>query len=686
LPQEFHRMDSIHVLIIEDDSWHVRYLTELLTNSGLDSYTVNSSRKLSSGLSRLERGGVDVVLLDLNLPDSEGLDTLYKILASNDDIPVVIYTAVDDNRVAREAIKEGAQDYLTKGHVDAALLSRSISSAIERKKSQQRLVEIQDDLKLQMEEQTTKLQQINEELRIEIAERKLAEDKMRFQSERAGMFLDITQVIIVQVNERSEIVLINRKGCDVLGYTEEDLVGKPVVDFLFSASERESALEEFGRIMSGEIEGVQFLESMIGSSPDQQRVIRWTYSPIKNEQGLISGLLGSGEDITERKQLERWLIASSRMEAAGRLAGGIANDFNNVIATILGYASHLKNRMFNGAHISDELQAIEDAAIRASELTDQLLAFSTTEGIQNRPVDINRIIRAVHESVDIVETKYTVTLELERDLESVEGDAHQLRRMMLNLIFYARDVMPEGGAITIRTSRRSVERDIIGSHMTIPPGEYCVVEVTDEGEGMDAESIKQLFEPYVPPAPDWGGTGLEMSAVYGIITKHHGFIAVSSEKGRGTAFSIYLPAVQREEKIPSTEDGEAIIGTETILIIDDEPEFSWMLKNILQDYGYTVLIARSAGEGLSIYEQKQDRIDLVVLDLIMPDVGGEAVLRGILEYNPDARVLLMSGHADEAPRRELIQAGAADFIGKPFEVTALLKLIRALVSDGDAGR
>jgi len=196
-------MDSIHILIIEDDSWHVRYLTDLLTNSGLDSYTVNSSRKLSSGLTRLDRGGVDVVLLDLNLPDSEGLDTLYKVLATTDDIPVVVYTAVDDNRVALEAIKEGAQDYLTKGHVDAALLSRSIRSAIERKKARRRLVEMQDDLKLQMEEQTMKLKQINEEMRIEIAERKLAEDKMRFQNERARMFLDITQVIIVQVNERS---------------------------------------------------------------------------------------------------------------------------------------------------------------------------------------------------------------------------------------------------------------------------------------------------------------------------------------------------------------------------------------------------------------------------------------------------------------------------------------------------
>jgi len=677
-------MDSIHVLIIEDDSWHVRYLTDLLTNSGFDSYSVNSSRKLSSGLSRLDRGGVDVVLLDLNLPDSEGLDTLYKILASNDDVPVVIYTAVDDNRVALEAIKEGAQDYLTKGNVDTALLSRSIRSAIERKKSQQRLVEMQDDLKLQMEEQTMKLQQINEELRIEIAERKLAEDKMRFQSERSRMFLDITQVIIVLVNERAEIGLVNKKGCDVLEYSEEELLGKPIVDLLFSASERESALKWFDRIMSGEIEGVQSLESTISTPFGQQRIIRWSYSPIKNERGFISGLLGSGEEVTERKRLEQWLIASSRMEAVGRLAGGIANDFNNVIATILGYASHLKTRAINGADIFDEMQAIEDAAVRASELTDQLMAFSTIEGIKNRPVDINWIIRAVHESIiEAIETNHTVILDLERDLESVEGDAQQLRQMILNLLLNARDVMPDGGTISVKTAHRLVEKEIIGSHMTIPPGEYCSVFVTDVGKGMNGESTKRLFEPYFTAPTDWGGTGLEMSAVYGIVMKHNGFIDVSSEPGKGTIISIYLHAIRREENARLDAE-EEVSGTETILIIDDETEFTWMLKSILQDYGYTVLIARSAREGLEMYQEKRERIDVVVLDVIMPDIGGEAVLRGILEYNPDARILLMSGHADEAPYRKLIQMGAADFIRKPFEVTALLKMIRALLSVGDA--
>lgn len=678
-------MNPIHVLIIEDDSWHVRYLTELLTNSRSDSYTVNSSRKLSSGLTRLDRGGVDVVLLDLNLPDSEGLDSLYKILASNEEVPVVIYTAVDDNRVALEAIKEGAEDYLTKGHVDAALLSRSIQSAIERKKSQQRLMEMQDDLMLQMEEQTMKLQQINEELRIEIAERKLAEDKMRFQSDRSRMFLDITQVIILQVNERAEIGLVNKKGCDVLGYSEEELLGKPIVDLLFPPEERVSALNWFDRIMSGEIEGVQSLESTISTPTGQQRIIKWTYSPLKNERGFVSGLLGSGEDITERKRLERWLNASSNMEAVGRLAGGIANDFNNAIATILGYASHLKTRPTDGADIFEAMQAIEDSAVRASQLTDQLMVFSTAEGIRNRPVDINWLVRAVHESINCaVEAGHTVTLDLERDLGSVEGDAHQLRQMILNLLFNARDAMPVGGTILLKTAKRSVEEEIIGSHMTIPPGEYCSIIVIDEGEGMSDESIQHLFDMLAVSSPDCGETGLEISAVYGIVMRHNGFIDVSSEPGTGTGITVYLPAARRDEEAPSARGTEEIGGTETILIIDVETEFAWMLKNILQDYGYTVLIARSSREGLDMYREKRERIDVVVLDVIMPDSGGETVLQGILEHNPDARIILTSGHADETVHRKLIEMGAAGFIGKPFDIPVFMKMLRELLSAGDA--
>ncbi|MBN1882373.1 MAG: response regulator [Deltaproteobacteria bacterium] len=674
-------MDSTHVLIIEDDSWHVRYLTDLLINSGFNTYSVNSSRKLSSGLSRLDRGGVDVVLLDLNLPDSEGLDTLYKVLASNDEVPVVIYTAVDDNRVALEAIKEGAEDYLTKGHVDGALLSRSIQSAIERKKSQRRLVEIQDDLKLQMEEQTMRLQQVNEELRIEIAERKLAEDKMRFQSERARMFLDITHVIIVQVNERAEIVLVNKKGCDVLGYSEEELLGKKIVDLLFPAEERELALNWFDRIMSGEIEGVQSLESIFTTPSGQQCIIRWTYSPIKNDRGFISGVLGSGEDVTEQKRLERWLIASSQIEAVNRLTSGIANDFNNIIATIIGYASHLKSRVRGDHYTCEEMQSIEDAAIRASELTAQLISFSTPEGITNRPVDINWIIRAVHESINgAVEKSHTVTLDLQQDMKSVEGDARQLRRMILHLLFNARDAMPDGGTITIKTAQRIVETEIDGSHMTIPPGEYCSIIITDEGEGMDSESIKKLFERSDTAFPGRDGTRLEMSTVYDIVMEHNGFIHVSSKPGMGTTISIYLHAIHRDEEDSSVEEEKEIGGTETILVIDNEPEFSWMLKGILGDYGYTMLIARSAGEGLEIYREKRDRIDVVMLDIIMPDIGGEAVLQDILKDNPDASILTMSGHTDELWHRELIKMGAADFIKKPFDVTTLLRKIRILAS------
>ncbi len=377
------------------------------------------------------------------------------------------------------------------------------------------------------------------------------------------------------------------------------------------------------------------------------------------------------------RQTEEQLFRSQKMEAIGMLAGGIAHDFNNILATILGYASFLKGKATPDDVFFQGLSAIEDSAERASELTSQLQAYSRGTGMEIKPVSLNRVVREIHNLIrKTFDKSIDIRLELDEDAGTVDADISQIKHMVLNLAVNARDAMPTGGTLTFRTFMSTLPDGRIEAGRDVPPGDYVIISVSDTGQGMDRQTRERLSEPSFRGGRLPEGAGPGLSVVYRVVKGHAGWVGVKSEAGGATEFIVALPVSKKKKDAPAGDSKEVTGGSETVLIVDDEPQIVQMLTRLLSDFGYRVLDSYSGAEGVRIFEERAAEIDLVVLDIMMPGMGGKEVMSRILQLRPDARILLASGHSEQERHRELMEMGAAGFIGKPFVVRELLAKVR----------
>ncbi len=396
------------------------------------------------------------------------------------------------------------------------------------------------------------------------------------------------------------------------------------------------------------------------------------------EGDRVVELNGIARDITERKRMEEQLLISQKMEAIGTLAGGIAHDFNNILAIILGYSSFLKSKSKKGDSFYDGLDTIEESAIRASNLTSQLLAYTRKARMEVKPINLNRVLQEVYSFISkTFDKSIKIRIITDKNLKTIEGDESQINQVLMNIAVNAHDSMPKGGTLTIKTYMEEVKKEILKRDFDIKPDNYVCIKFTDTGIGMDEETVSRIFEPYFTTREEKGGTGLGMSVAFGIVKGHNGYIDVESRPDEGTEITVYFPASQKKEKTLYKEIGEVKGGNETILIIDDEKEILNMTKSILDELGYTTYTADSGREGIKIFNEND--IDLIILDIKMPDMGGKEVLKKILENDLDAKVLLSSGYSEENQHHDLLEIGAKDFIGKPFVSDKLLLKIREVL-------
>lgn len=495
-----------------------------------------------------------------------------------------------------------------------------------------------------------------------------SEEKFRNLFETARDFMYICTV-------DGEIIDINESGKTFFGYTEDEIKKMNIRDFYAEPKERDSFVREV--MERGFIEDYP-VKLIKGDGTLVDAVVTVTLR--KDRDGKIIGLQGSVRDITERKKMEEQLFAAQKMEAIGRLTGGIAHDFNNILATILGYASLLKNKYSQGDMLSEGLDAIEKSALRASKLTSQLLAYSRKGKLEKRSININHILDEIYDLISKTFEK-SIKIEVMKDesLPTIEGDASQINQVLMNLVINARDAMPEGGTLQIRTFMEEISEGIEKSNYTIQPGRYVSVRVADAGTGIDRDTLGHIFEPYFTTKRDKGGTGLGLSVVYGIVKGHGGYIDVNSEVGKGTEFLIYLPASERQEERIPERVREIRGGSETILVIDDEEDILSMVGAVLSGAGYKVIRARSGAEGIAFFKKRKQPIGLVILDIMMPEMGGGAVLEKVLSIDPAAKVLLASGFSEENQHHDLLQKGALGFIGKPFTAHDLLIKVREVL-------
>ena len=385
----------------------------------------------------------------------------------------------------------------------------------------------------------------------------------------------------------------------------------------------------------------------------------------------------------ERTLLQAQLRQAHKMEAIGTLAGGVAHDFNNILQSINGYAQILNMNREEGDPEHSKILAIQKACERSAQLVQQLLLFSRKVEAERRPVDLNREVEQARRILErTIPKMIDIEVHLGGGLRAVNADPVQIERILLNLGTNAVDAMPDGGKLTIKTEQATLGQEFAHQHLGAKAGDYALLTVSDTGHGMEKNIVEHIFEPFYTTKDIGRGTGLGLASVYGIVKNHGGYIICHSEAGQGTTFSIYLPTIGHPDISAKKEvdDKPRVRGTETILFVDDEASIRDVASQALADHGYKVLTASGGEEALEIYPGKDDEIDLVVLDIGMPGMGGHQCLRELLRIDPAVKVLIASGYSIDGQAKKTMEAGAVGFIGKPYRLTALLEKVRDVLT------
>lgn len=412
--------------------------------------------------------------------------------------------------------------------------------------------------------------------------------------------------------------------------------------------------------------------------------LHWTDSgtALWDSEGNAYKWIGVNTDVTERRSLEDQLRQSQKMEAVGRLAGGVAHDFNNLLSVILGYSEILIRKLGPASPFKKEVEEIKKAGNRATRLTRQLLAFSRKQVLELKILDLNASVsemdkmlrRLIGEDVEFISSLETAPC-------LVKADPGQLEQVIMNLVVNARDAMPKGGRLTLKTGRIEFYEAAVFGQIKVPAGRYAILYVSDTGCGMDAETLSKIFEPFFTTKLEGKGTGLGLSMVYGIVTQSGGYIRVSSQKNHGSTFSIYLPEV---EAAPETKALKAVApalngGSETILVVEDEDVVRKLIYEILKVSGYRILEARDGDEAVQLAKNEQNHIHMVITDIVMPRMNGSELVKKLKMIKPQLRVLYMSGHLDDA----IVQHGSSEsqsaFLQKPFTTSGLSTKVRELL-------
>jgi two-component system cell cycle sensor histidine kinase/response regulator CckA len=384
------------------------------------------------------------------------------------------------------------------------------------------------------------------------------------------------------------------------------------------------------------------------------------------------------------RQVEEQLRHAQKMESIGTLAGGIAHDFNNLLTAIIGYSELVLGRLDKTNPIRTKVEEIHNAGERAVSLTRQLLAFSRKQTLEAKVIDLNGIVMGMSKLLHrLIGEDIEQVMELAPELGQVKADSGQVEQVLMNLAVNARDAMPEGGKLLIQTGNVDVDINYARQHLSVEPGPYVMLAVSDNGIGMDAETRRHIFEPFFTTKEKGKGTGLGLCTVYGIVKQNGGDICVDSQPGRGTTIKIYLPRVEVAPEVaqahcaPMTAAG----GTETVLVVEDEDTVRKLARVILHLNGYTVLEARNADEALVICEQHSGPIHLMVTDIVMPGMSGRALFYCIAPLRPEMRVLYISGYIEQAIFHSGVFDQPAPFLQKPFKPNALTRKVREVLDE-----
>jgi PAS domain S-box-containing protein len=481
-----------------------------------------------------------------------------------------------------------------------------------------------------------------------------------YRSSLEGRFLDVNPALIT-----------------ILGYgsAEEVLLLDPESDIFAQPEEHTRLIDEFRR--TGRLDGFEVKWKRKDGGPITVRISGRAVSSADEPADVLEAI---AEDVTDRRALEDQFRQAQKMEAVGRLAGGVAHDFNNLLMVISGYAEVILGQLDDSNPLHEKGRAIQMAADRATTLTRQLLAFSRKQLLELKVVDVNAIVQDMERLLRplIGENIELVTI-LCSQAAHTRADAGQLEQVIMNLVVNAKDAMPAGGRLTLRTESILVDEIHRRPQHFIRPGNYVMLQVSDTGMGMDRETQSRIFEPFFTTKEKGKGTGLGLSTVYGIVKQSGGYVMVQSELGHGTTFHIYLPLVEGATEKYSVAVPEAVGGTETILLVEDEESVRQLVRDTLSARGYQVLEAENGEMGVAAAAHHPGNIDLVITDVVMPGMGGREMVKQLAETHPATRVLYLSGYTEDAIVSDgSIEKGTA-FLQKPFTLQSLSRKVREVL-------
>ena len=483
----------------------------------------------------------------------------------------------------------------------------------------------------------------------------------------------------ITVGRDHGILSCNRTGAAMLGANVVDIIGKPF-DSLFVTAQQQGVREAVTRMFS-EGRGMRDVEAQLATSHGAALVVNLNASLERDESGRTANARIVARDIVERKQMEAALLHAQKIDSIGNLAGGIAHDFNNILSAVLGSASIMRRKLPERAPLAKYVEIIENSARRGSSLTRQLLTFARKTETITRTVDVNALILETLQLYErSVSKEIVINTRLADGTPAVVGDEGQIQQALLNLFLNARDAMPEGGTLTVATDVTVADARTTSLFTTIKPGPFVQIQVTDTGHGIAREHQNRVFEPFFTTKDH--GTGLGLSVVYGVVQNHGGFLNFESSEGHGTRFSLYLPhagAVSRREsrqkrmRVPR--------GSEHILLIEDEMSVSEIARDMLTGLGYTVLTANDGSKGVDTYRSRQGSIDLVLLDINMPVMGGKEAFELLRGINRGVRIVIVTGYGHESVDISSFPSEVNGFVQKPFQLETLAATVRSVLDN-----
>jgi len=505
------------------------------------------------------------------------------------------------------------------------------------------------------------------------------EDAVKQERDTAQKYLDVAGVMLVALDADERVTMINRRGREIIGCDEQKILRKNWFQNFVPETNREESRNVFLMLQKGIFGQFKHMESPVLAADGNQHMIAWHHLVLRDAEGTFSGILSSGEDVTDRMHLETQLRSAQKMEAIGVLAGGIAHDFNNILTAIIGYATILQMQIPKNDPLLHNVEHILASSERAVHLIKSLLAYSRRQIVEPRLVKVNDIVRTVKK---IFPSLLREDIELRTTLSdeplTINADPGQIEQILMNLLTNARDAMPEGGKLFIETGKIDLDEGFYYAHGYGTPGSYALIIVSDTGMGMSRETTEKIFDPFFTTKEVGKGTGLGLAMVYGIIKQHKGYINVYSEPGRGATFKIYIPLVpvQTQDATKSESPPQTGGGTETILIAEDDEAVRRMTTAVLEDAGYTIVEARDGEEAVREFSESRKPIHLVILDVIMPKKNGKAVYDEIRRLRPDVKVLFTSGYTADVLETQALVGLDVRFLQKPASPRVLLKTVR----------